>query len=874
MIRGPFIRPWVAALVCIAAFSGSVDPARAANSTWSLNNTGTFSVAGNWNAGVPGASAGTTNTDLATFQRSVITTSRTVVFDASTNLGGVLFDNNSAGTNVFSLTGTAGGAATSGTLTLSSGWLIANSGTGTGSGANLIDVATVLMGSGTVRNDFGSSVFNLGVSAGSSANVITTGSNLGAIDLVLSGSSTGSNLQAMRINQAVGTTLRLVKDGPGFWQLNGPSSGASGLTGGFLMRSGAVSIGRSSGASLGTGPVVIGDADSPAGDLRMAFGSSVTMSNNVTIAASPAANVIIERGGGSGGGTLSGTVTLARDLTLRQGTAATQTLALSAASLVTGAGNLIIGGTFASPGAINLQGRVNMTGTLSNQSTNATGVVTVSGTIGSNVTGLVQNSLRSRMVLQSANTYAGPTVIRSGTLALDVNGGFASSPSIIVGDAGSSGAVLDLTAKTGTFSFGAGQTVGGIGTVNIGAGKTVSSVGIWAPGNSIGSNTVTGNLTLSGTSLFELGTPGSSTTSPGSSDFTSVSEGLILGGNLTLLDNAGANSQGSYGAGSYRLFTAPTLTGTFATVTAPAGATTTRVAMVYTAGTASGQGVFANVYNLAAANAISGTIDFGTVLAGTPLSQSVSIVNTAPVGSFTENLDAAFGALTGNATTNSGSVSLLAAGGTSAAMSVGLDSAVAGGKSGSVRVDFASNGDGTSGLGVLSLAAQTVSLTGTVLDPASPSWTSGSASAASLLIDLGEHHQSIGTFGQGFSIWNLVQTAGYTANLDLLTITSGTANSAAITTDLATFAGLASGSSNGFNASLALDTAGIFTNTYTLAFRSSSGGAQFNDTPQDLTLTVTGAVIVPEPSAIALGGLGIAGAGWSAWRRRRVINRR
>jgi len=107
------------------------------------------------------------------------------------------------------------------------------------------------------------------------------------------------------------------------------------------------------------------------------------------------------------------------------------------------------------------------------------------------------------LTLSGSNSYSGPTIISGGTLALGLNGSFASSPTITVGDAGSSGAVLDLTAKTGTFAFTDSQTVGGIGTLRVG--DTAAFAGVFAPGNSAGIFTLDGGTTLlSGTTQIEI----------------------------------------------------------------------------------------------------------------------------------------------------------------------------------------------------------------------------------------------------------------------------------------------------------------------------------------------------------------------------------
>ena len=94
---------------------------------------------------------------------------------------------------------------------------------------------------------------------------------------------------------------------------------------------------------------------------------------------------------------------------------------------------------------------------------------------------------------------------------------------------------------------------------------------------------------------------------------------------------------------------------------------------------------------------------------------ALTITNSAPSGAFTEGLDASFGAATGAVHTNSGSISLLA-GGTSngSAMTVGVDASTAGAKSGNVTVNLASNGLGTSGLGITALTPQTIAVSGNV----------------------------------------------------------------------------------------------------------------------------------------------------------------
>ena len=126
-------------------------------------------------------------------------------------------------------------------------------------------------------------------------------------------------------------------------------------------------------------------------------------------------------------------------------------------------------------------------------------------TNGSATTAGITKAGAGTLTLTNATTYSGATTISAGTLALGANGSIDSSTAIMVGSGGSSGTVLDLTAKTGTFAFKSGQTVGGIGTITMNAGDTAQFAGILAPGNSPGIITFDGGTgLLSGTTQIEI----------------------------------------------------------------------------------------------------------------------------------------------------------------------------------------------------------------------------------------------------------------------------------------------------------------------------------------------------------------------------------
>ena len=173
--------------------------------------------------------------------------------------------------------------------------------------------------------------------------------------------------------------------------------------------------------------------------------------------------------------------------------------------------------------------------------------------------------------LTGTNTYTGTTTIQQGTLALAATGSIANSTTLVVGNAGSSGAVLDVSAISGGFTVGAGQTLKGIGTVS----GAVTINGTHAPGNSAGLQTVTGDLSYGSASIFDWElTANTSTqgTSPsytfdqvnmtGTADTLSIVSGAKI--NL-ILNNGVAFSDGFWSTNqSWNIFTnASTVSGNF-----------------------------------------------------------------------------------------------------------------------------------------------------------------------------------------------------------------------------------------------------------------------------------------------------------------------
>ncbi len=316
----------------------------------------------------------------------------------------------------------------------------------------------------------------------------TTGINTGtfatngAVRTIDVGAGGLFNLQ----DQAVATNAGFIKNGEGTFRLGSSGAGTFvGYTGGFTLNSGEViALGN---AALGTG-------------------GTLTLNGGALGATAPRT-----LGGYSGGIQIGGDIQIG----------------------FTGANSRI---TFTDDVAI---GAATRTLTVGNGNTNAFNGV-ISGGSGAGLTFSRLSGKTGTFSLGGANTYTGPTTVAIGTLALGLNGTIANSSNIIVGNALSTGTVLDTTLKTG-FSVGGAQTLSGIGNVNVGAGKTLSINGTHAVGNAgtnngVGIQTVTGTTDYGSSSIFawDLASNKSSATGIRGTDY----DGLTTSENLAATSGA------------------------------------------------------------------------------------------------------------------------------------------------------------------------------------------------------------------------------------------------------------------------------------------------------------------------------------------------
>ena len=214
-------------------------------------------------------------------------------------------------------------------------------------------------------------------------------------------------------------------------------------------------------------------------------------------------------------------------------------------------------------------------------------------------------------------------------------------------------------------------------------------------------------------------------------------------------------------------------------------------------------------------------VAFGNVHVGDVVSRNLTIGNLAPNDGFSERLNASFGSANDPRITFAGAVSGLGAGSSNASsMSVGLNTAAAGGVNGSVVVNFASDGAGTSGLGVTALPSQSVGVTGTIEATGSVFRLASASPAAPNPVSFG--NVRVGSVAQqALTIANTAANDGFSERLNA-SIGGATAG----VTAAGSFNGLAPQASNSSSLVVGIDTAsaGARNGTATISLASDGTG--------------------------------------------------
>ena len=203
----------------------------------------------------------------------------------------------------------------------------------------------------------------------------------------------------------------LVKTGSGQLALGGANT----FDGGVTIKNGTLES-KTTTTTLGTGTVTMGGI----GSTGATFITGQANSNPFVINAPISGSIAIGANGGGSGFTMSGPVTLNGNLTLQTFNNTINGTIKATTNLtggVTGTGNLLLNNLGLAANIISITTTVNPSGTITLQGT-STGDTTLSANIGSNVTGITQNSATSPMVLSGANTYPGNLTVNAGLVRL------------------------------------------------------------------------------------------------------------------------------------------------------------------------------------------------------------------------------------------------------------------------------------------------------------------------------------------------------------------------------------------------------------------------------------------------------------------------
>jgi hypothetical protein len=252
-------------------------------------------------------------------------------------------------------------------------------------------------------------------------------------------------------------------------------------------------------------------------------------------------------------------------------------------------------------------------------------------------------------------------------------------------------------------------------------------------------------------------------------------------------------------------------------------------------------------YRLADANL--GSINFGNVLLNSTQSQYLSVTNGAIADGYSEGLNAILGSFSGtgaNLLSGSGAVTNLAAGLSNVAgLLVTLNTSSTGSVTANVQVLLASNGAGTSGLGLTALPSQTVSIAGQITGNVG---TLASASAVTPNpVNLGNARVGDVAPSQSLTISNTASGPSEGLNASVSTSTSGLTATGAVTS-------LAAGATNNSSLVVGMNTSTAGSRNGTVTVATASDGTFNNGTVTTLgsqTVNVTGAVYQAAAATIA-----------------------
>ena len=246
---------------------------------------------------------------------------------------------------------------------------------------------------------------------------------------------------------------------------------------------------------------------------------------------------------------------------------------------------------------------------------------------------------------------------------------------------------------------------------------------------------------------------------------------------------------------------------------------TSLAALHATTGTDGGTGTVVTLYNQAVASAHTPEpVAFGNVHVGDTPVQALAIGNSAPVGIYTEKLDASL-ATAATGFTATGSVNGIAGGAANnAALTVALKTATAGNVAGIATLTLSTDGTGVDGFAKTPLTPQTVNVSGAVYAFAAPNLSTSTLDFGAARVGDAAISRSL-TLGDGSSVnafqESLVYSVGPVVGPGSASVSfsnaSGTITSGGSVMVGATLATSTAGAFTGSSSSLALTSTGVGT---------------------------------------------------------------
>jgi len=758
----------------------------------------------------------------------------------------------------------------SGTLTLN----VANTYTGTttiNEGVLRLGVAGALPSASAIAVS-SNAALDVGVNSTTSGAVTVSGtsSSIFGSGTLTAGSYTFSNTSGTSSVTTVlaGNAATFTKSGAGTTVLSGLNTYQGTTTvGNGILQFNSLASGTNA-QSLGGGTLVnLGVAGTSAGEIDYSNATSGTLAKNITALGSGRNRIR-----NSGGGTLTLSGTLTKDGTILELASGTFTVSGRITGATAGTSDLFINNAAVTLSNANndyngptyVYGGGSLTLGASNVIPNNSALI-LGGTGTDTGTGRINTSLFSDTIASLTTSSLGATI------GIDVNGSTAGGLTTTGGltfGAGTDTLALSLTnpslgrytllsyaTRSGTF-----DSVTGNGNYNVVYGaESNSTIDLQLKANQGSTFTlnpaasrvlVGGSTQLSG--LFANTSPvnAAALTWSGSSTGTLSATGIT------------SSLGSSIAAGSTSSITAWLAAGS-TPGTQTWSITNTDNNAITTVSTATGSISVVNQRTFSVSN--SGTINLGNFLRTAAVTGSTTI---SSIGLNATTANASLGSFGGGPTgfslTTLASTDFLGTSGTQSALYTLSGSAAS---AGAISGNFTS----TVTAELASIDPVSVALVGTAYDPATAVLAAGgSAVGNAWTISLGEFNQGSGTSTPwNFAISNLLVSNLYTADLVLESF-STTLNSNAIFMSLSGTSfqpPLVAGGTNPFTAWMSLANTGTFTNTYNLTFASAKGGQSLGGS-QNVTMTVTGVIVVPEPGTLALAAAGI-GMALVTWARRR-----